>query len=318
MAEDPGAGTLAALLEFFRRSVGMVFDTGKTIVSTAADYYRTRLYIGMRKRNDQSRNAGKGKDAYLHHGKQTLRQLRMHEEHGTQIQSVEIGGSEAKQALDTELKRLKVDYAFTKNSHGDWFLHYKDGNEQDILLAQDSALRVLYGTPEQEVAAAKQQMDPSHPETEHIPIPIQAERPSAEYIQPEGAQHEHGRADQAASIEQAKAERVTSHAPKAQSATAISPVEALRSKQQREQRAQETGERAGIAEPSQTQAYSQERKQAQTKRPPHSIHTSPERRPLNDLKKEAKERASEKNRLRDKSRNRVHTRNRARSYELGH
>ena len=49
MAEDPGVGTLSAVIEAMRQLFNFVQDTAKSIVNTGADIARTYLYMSWRK-----------------------------------------------------------------------------------------------------------------------------------------------------------------------------------------------------------------------------------------------------------------------------
>ena len=51
MAEDPGVGTLSAVIEAMRQLFNFVQDTAKSIVNTGADIARTHLYMSWRKNN---------------------------------------------------------------------------------------------------------------------------------------------------------------------------------------------------------------------------------------------------------------------------
>ena len=63
--------------------------------------------------------------------------------------TVEIGDDVAMEALRQELKRLELDFAITEHE-GQYTLHYKEVNEQDVLYAQQMALEALYGTRDQD------------------------------------------------------------------------------------------------------------------------------------------------------------------------
>lgn len=51
MAEDPGVGTLSAVIEAMRQLFNFVQDTAKSIVNTGADIARTYLCMSWRKNN---------------------------------------------------------------------------------------------------------------------------------------------------------------------------------------------------------------------------------------------------------------------------
>ena len=357
MAEDPGVGTLSAVIEAMRQLFNFVQDTAKSIVNTGADIARTYMYMSWR-RNSMGARAK--------HGEQSLKKLRRQEAQGAVIKTVEIGKDfEAMLALEDELKKLKIDFAITQTSTGEWLLHYKQSNEPDVIRAQQYALNARYGAREQsepwqgperiddesrrdplqqdsawvdvrqEQAMREQQEQAAQQQTEqgqsrqnesaqsHDQDALKATAASAAYIQPEGVLHEHGRAEQVTSIEGAKAERATSHTPKAQSATARSSVETLR---------QTAAERSGAFNRAPVTAARGERVHAEptADRPQSSpvrakaaSQTIAAQRPLDSIKKEAQERAALKNRARSKNKERARdrmqerkARSRMRTYEL--
>ena len=356
MAEDPGVGTLSAVIEAMRQLFNFVQDTAKSIVNTGADIARTYLYMSWRKNSMGAR---------AKHGEQSLKKLRRQEAQGATIKTVEIGKDfEAMLALEDELKSLKVDFAITQTSTGEWLLHYKQSNEQDVIRAQQYALNSRYGAHEQtepwqgreqiddanrrdplqqdsawvdvrqeQAAREQQEQAEKQQQTEqsrqnesqsHEQDVLKATAASTAYIQPEGVLHEHGRTEQAAFIGKAKTERVTSHTPKVQSATVRPSLEALRqasaekaSMFNRSPVTAARGERAH-AEPAATQSQPS---QARAKEVSRTVATH---QPLDAVKKEARERAALKNRARSKNKSRARdrmqerkARSRIRAYELG-
>ena len=350
MAEDPGVGTLSAVIEAMRQLFNFVQDTAKSLVNTGADIARTYLYMSWRKNSMGAR---------AKHGEQSLKKLRRQEAQGATIKTVEIGKDfEAMLALEDELKSLKVDFAITQTSTGEWLLHYKQSNEQDVIRAQQYALNSRYGAHEQtepwqgreqiddanrrdplqqdsawvdvrqEQAAQQQQQQTEqsrqNESQSHDQDALKATAASTAYIQPEGVLHEHGRTEQAASIGKAKTERVTSHTPKVQSATVRPSLEALRrasaekaSMFNRSPVTAARGERAHV-EPAATQSQPT---QARAKATSRTVATH---QPLDAVKKEARERAALKNRARNKNKSRARdrmqerkARSRMRAYELG-
>ena len=144
--EDPGVGTLAVILELIQRTGNAVTSTLKSGVSFGLDVIKTGMFFAWRR---QMMNAQKGPD--LVHGYQSLKKLRLHEQVGATITSAGIGDKEAMKALKSELKRLKIDFAITddgKRNDKQYTLHYKKGNEQDVMLAQAAAMQKLYGSPD--------------------------------------------------------------------------------------------------------------------------------------------------------------------------
>lgn len=358
MAEDPGVGTLSAVIEAMRQLFNFVQDTAKSIVNTGADIARTYLYMSWRKNSMGAR---------AKHGEQSLKKLRRQEAQGATIKTVEIGKDfEAMLALEDELKNLKVDFAITQTSTGEWLLHYKQSNEPDVIRAQQYALNSRYGAHEQsepwqgperindenrsdplqqdsawvdvrqERAAREQQEQATQQQQQqtgqsrqneprsHDQDALKATAASTAYIQPEGALHEHGRTEQAASIDKAKTERATSRTPKAQSATVRPSMEALR---------RASAERAGMFSRSPVTAARGERAHAEPSiaqsqpsqaRAKAASRTVAEHQPLDSIKKEARERAAMKNRARNKNKDRARdrmqerkARSRMRAYELG-
>lgn len=358
MAEDPGVGTLSAVIEAVRQLFNFVQDAAKSIVNTGADIARTYMYMSWR-RNSMGKRAK--------HGEQSLKKLRRQEAQGAVIKTVEIGKDvDAMIALEDELKKLKIDFAITQTSTGEWLLHYKQSNEPDVVRAQQYALNARYGAREQtepwqgperiddesrrdplqqdsawvdvrqeqamreqqEQAEQKRQTEQEQSRQNesaqsHDQDALKATAASVAYVQPEGALHEHGRAEQATSIEGAKAERATSHAPKAQSATARPSVETLR---------QATAERGGTFNRAPVTAARGERAHAEPTadrfqpspaRVEAASRTVATQRPLDSIKKEAQERAALKNRARSKNKERARdrmqerkARSRMRTYEL--
>ena len=146
MAEDPGVGTMSAIIEAIRQAFGFVQDVGKSLLNTAADITRTYMYMSWRK---NARGSGQS----FKHGEQSLKSLRAQEAAGAKIVTVEIGkDDDSMSALEWELRKLDVDFAITRAGDGEWLLHYKQSNEQDVLRAQAYALNARYGDPERETA----------------------------------------------------------------------------------------------------------------------------------------------------------------------
>lgn len=139
MSEDPGAGVINVILEFLRRSIDAFFDTIKTAVSTLADITRVRSYRSYRKE-------GRDRNGALHHGKQSLKHLRRHEELGDTLKTVDVGNWRDMWALRRELNKAKVDYSFSHSRGHGYSLHYKERNEGDVLRAQKHAIDRRYGS----------------------------------------------------------------------------------------------------------------------------------------------------------------------------
>ena len=146
MAEDPGVGTMSAIIEAIRQAFGFVQDVGKSLLNTAADITRTYMYMSWRK---NARGSGQS----FKHGEQSLKSLRAQEAAGAKIVTVEIGkDDDSMSALEWELRKLDVDFAITRAGDGEWLLHYKQSNEQDVLRAQAYALNARYGDRTRETA----------------------------------------------------------------------------------------------------------------------------------------------------------------------
>ena len=151
--EDPGVGVITLLLDLIQRGWAAVTGTAKSIVSGAVDILKTSLFFSWRRKMMQGQ---KGPD--LKHGEQSLKDLRLHEQVGAKIVTVEIGDEVVMEALRQELKRLELDFAITE--HDDQYtLHYKDVNEQDVLYAQQVALEKLYGEHEQETPNEREERE---------------------------------------------------------------------------------------------------------------------------------------------------------------
>ena len=138
--EDPGVGVITLLLDLIQRGWSAVTGVAKSVVGGIMDIVKTSLFFSWRRKMMQGQ---KGPD--LERGEQSLKDLRLHEQVGARIVTVEIGDEVAMEALRQELKRLELDFAITE--HEDQYtLHYKEVNEQDVLYAQQMALEALYGT----------------------------------------------------------------------------------------------------------------------------------------------------------------------------
>lgn len=61
MAEDPGVGTLSAVIEAMRQLFNFVQDTAKSIVDTGADIARIYLYMSWRKNSMGARASTRGR-----------------------------------------------------------------------------------------------------------------------------------------------------------------------------------------------------------------------------------------------------------------
>ena len=335
--EDPGVATLSVLLDLVQKAgsaaLGSVKAAGnvvKAVANGALELYKIRLYTTMR-----TKMMGlSGQEAPVH-GKQSLASLRRQEEKGATLASMDIGSDrKGRRALEKELDRQALDYAITKESSGDYTLHYLASNEKDVLLAMQHALDVrfdeLSGPAIEEIREQNRQREaerndpsrqqPSREWHDQSPPPLTAVAATAAYVQPEGAVHEHGRAEQATSTRMEKAERVTSHTPKAQSVADTIRLEA-RQQKRRDQR----------GAPIQTEPTS---RSARAVGEPHAAaerahQTRMERRfsrePIQSLIKQAKERSQDRNRTRKqerdldpkRDRNRTLSRHRSRSYEMG-
>lgn len=139
MAEDPGVGTLSAIIDAVRQAFSFVQDVGKSIVNTTADVVRTYMCMSWRR----SSVGAKAK-----HGEQSLKKLRRQESQGAVIETVEIGKDfDAMIALEGELKKLKIDFAITQTSAGKWLLHYEKSNEPDVLREANRAIPAKRALP---------------------------------------------------------------------------------------------------------------------------------------------------------------------------
>lgn len=148
--EDPGTGTLSVVLDLIQRAGGAVTNMFKSGINFGVDMAKTIMYLSLRR---QMMKGQRGPD--LERGKQSLKKLRLHEQAGAEIVSVEIGDKKAMKALDAELKRLEIDYAVTDSGGRDkvYTLHYKRANERDVMTAQAKAMQQLYGEQTQAQAA---------------------------------------------------------------------------------------------------------------------------------------------------------------------
>ena len=308
--EDPGVSTLAVILELIQRAWAAATGSIKAVVSGTVDIIKTSLFFSWRRKMMQGQT---GPD--LNHGQQSLKNLRLHEQAGAHIVSVEIGDFKAMDALCEELKRLELDFAITEHDY-QYTLHYKEANEQDVLYAQQAALEKLYGDPNK--AADDNRETPSDPDQrdEHDRDGDegreQNEQQAAEQRQEQEREAEERQRDQQ---EQEQAEQQTRN----QTQTQGHPTP--------EQTVPAAAAMTGAAS-----AHTQERaSQMEAPEPLHRQENAaalkPNQRfePLEDLIKEARERARAKNMARNHperamrlDHHRSLTRERARNFEPGH
>lgn len=138
--EDPGASTIAVLLDAIQRAWGAVTGSVKAVTGGVMDVIKTGMFIRWRRQMMQS-------SSKLKHGYQSLKKLRRHEDHGAVLNSIEIGTKEDARLFKAELKRAGIDFALTHDENDVYTLHYKTSNEKDVLHAQYSILEQRYGTP---------------------------------------------------------------------------------------------------------------------------------------------------------------------------
>lgn len=364
--EDPGVGTLSVVLELIQRAGSAVTGTIKNTISFGLDVIKTGMFFAWRRQMMQSQ-----KGPQLEHGQQSLRDLRLHEQVGAQIVSVEIGDYKSMDALCQELRRLEIDFAITEHDY-QYTLHYKSNNERDVMLAQAMAMQKLYGDPVQETpddpSPEKDEQDRRQEELERQNQeeqqrqeqerqdqeqqnqqnlnqdwtqdwqpdweqdqqrqgqsgPEQNEGATAsEQVQPEGMDHERGRADQRESIGAAEAGRTAVQPLTVAGAARAVPVDELT---QKLQQMADRGQVRGLSE-QQTQRVEQvlENLGSANRAEPSLTRSAFERSSpsLDEVKRQAKERARTKNlarkaRGRDISQSRAMSRARHRGLELGH
>ena len=148
MADVLGVGT-SAVIEAMRQLFNFVQDTAKSIVNTGADIARTYLYMSWRKNSMGAR---------AKHGEQSLKKLRRQGGPGRHHQDRPARSGRISRPCSpwkSELKKLKIDFAITQTSTGEWLLHYKQSNEPDVIRAQQYALSARYGAREQIRAMGK-------------------------------------------------------------------------------------------------------------------------------------------------------------------
>ena len=364
--EDPGVGTLSVVLELIQRAGSAVTGTIKNTISFGLDVIKTGMFFSWRRQMMQSQ-----KGPQLEHGQQSLRDLRLHEQVGAQIVSVEIGDYKSMDALCQELRRLEIDFAVTEHDY-QYTLHYKSNNERDVMLAQAMAMQKLYGDPVQETpdtpAPEKDEQESRQEELERQNQeeqqrqeqerqdqeqqnqnlnqdwtqdwqpdweqdqqsrgqsgPRQHEGATAsEQVQPEGMDHERGRADQRESIGAAAAGRTMSQPLTAYSAARAVPVDELT---QKLQQMKDRSEGHGLSEQQIQRVERMLENLGSPNRGDPSLTRSAFERgdpsSLDELKRQAKERARTRNlarkaRGRDINRSRSMTRTRHRGLELGH
>lgn len=367
--EDPGVGTLSVVLELIQRAGNTVTNFIKSGVNFGVDAAKTIMYLSFRR---SMMSAQKG--PRLEHGKQSLKKLRLHEQVGAQIVSVNIGDREVMKALDSELKRLEIDYAITDDGVKEnrvYTLHYKSANERDVMMAQAMAMQKLYGDPAQETpdtpSPEKDEQDRRQEELERQNQEEQQRQEqerqdqeqqnqnlnqdwtqdwqpdweqdqqsqgqsgpeqnegaiASEQVQPEGMDHERGRADQRESIGAAEAGRTAVQPLTVAGAARAVPVDELT---QKLQQMADRDQVRGLSE-QQTQRVEQvlENLGSANRTEPSLTRSASERSnpSLDEVKRQAKERARTKNlarkaRGRDISQSRAMNRARHRGLELGH
>ncbi|MGN0077750.1 MAG: hypothetical protein ACI36V_03090 [Coriobacteriales bacterium] len=304
--EDPGVGTFSVILELVKQAGGAVSGTVKNTIGFVLDVIKTGMFFSWRR---QMMNAQKGPD--LEHGQQSIRELRLHEQVGAQIVSVEIGDFKSMDALSQELRRLAIDFAITEHDH-QYTLHYKSNNEPDVMLAQAAAMQRLYGDPskvaeelEAEQARQNQQREQqvqdqqAQQQQQDDQLREQQQGTASAPAQDKGEE----RADRADSTGTDKAERTASQPLVVAGAAKAVPVDELQ---------QKLGEFA---------SRQQVRMPEQGREAAPSRHAS-----VDELKKYAMERAQRKNlsrqqvrkQSRERSLGKSMARSRNRGLELGH
>lgn len=351
--EDPGTGTLSVVLDLIQRTSSAVTNMFKSGINFGVDMAKTFMYLSLRR---QMMKGQRGPD--LEYGKQSLKKLRLHEQTGAEIVSVEIGDKKAMKALDAELKRLEIDYAITDSGGRDkvYTLHYKRASERDVMTAQAKAMQQLYGEQTQAQAApgieqAEQseqanqsnQIDSENAERtdreaaerqqqeqqQQVQQQAQAQQQELDrqqqqtatapgQVQPEGTDHERGRADQRESIGAEKAGRTMSHAAMAYGAAKSVPVDELQRKLQ-ELKARKNDGRAAPQQGERVLAQSPEGRSSQDRSAP----SLPKDVSVDEIKQRAAERAKSRNlarrqRKQDRNLGRSMSRSRSRGLELGH
>lgn len=304
--EDPGTGVITLILDLIQRGWSAVTGAAKSVVSGTVDIIKTSLFFSWRRKMMQGQM---GPD--LVHGQQSLKDLRLHEQVGAKIVTVEIGDETAMEALREELRRLELDFAITEHD-GQYTLHYKESNEQDVLYAQQAALEKLYGGHEQDEQGQETPEDPDDRD--------QQDREERQDDGREREERDNGRREEPAPTpipvevgeqQSAPADKASrgKHARQAEPALAEKGLSAS-------PRTQRTSEAPSLAErmpltPSQSQRAPQTQAQAKD---------APQFEPLDSLIAKARERAAAKNaaRKQDLSLDRNHNRVRAREVNFGH
>lgn len=138
--EDPGASTIAVILDAIQRAWGAVTGSLKAVMSGVVDVVKTSMFFRWRKQMMQANSGVK-----LKHGYQSLKHLRHHEDRGATLKSVEIGTKDDAKLFKKELKRAHIDFSLTHDRDGNYTLHYKSANDQDVLHAQYNILQQRYG-----------------------------------------------------------------------------------------------------------------------------------------------------------------------------
>lgn len=308
--EDPGASTIAVILDAIQRAWSAVTGSIKAVMGGVVDIVKTSMFFRWRKQMMQ--NSG-GK---LKHGYQSLKKLRRHEDRGATLKSIEIGMWEDAKLFKKELKRAGIDFALTHDEDGVYTLHYKSTNEADVLHAQYSILEQRYGgepSAEQDHDPASRDGREDERNNDQAPQNDQIDEPRYDDLIPQDA-HEQDRQER----EQQERERQE------------------REQQQREQKTHSDEEQTTPARTEPTERTTPRVQKAPSVADPvraeanHSnsglSRTAISNEPLSELKRQARERARAKNLARAQSRDRSQDRGmshrtarvRAREFDPGH
>lgn len=318
--DDPGAATIAVILDAIQRAWSAVTGSVKAVMGGAIDILKTGMFIRWRRQMMQS-NGSK-----LKHGYQSLKKLRRHEERGAVLKSVEIGTWDDAKLFKKELKHAGIDFALTHDKDGNYTLYYKEANEQDVLHAQYNILQQLYGNQSQDEQEQDSATNDSHEndreQDEQEPTPND-DREQDDQGREQQEHEEQSRSEEEQAIPAPHDDRdddTTSREGREQDD--LEREEQIRSNEEQTSPARtEPTERTTSHEqqaPSVTEPVRAEASHPATNASRNTISHEP----LSELKRQARERARAKNLARAQSKNLSHARHanrvKAREFNPGH
>lgn len=330
--DDPGAATIAVILDVIQRAWNAVTGSVKAVMGGAIDILKTGMFIRWRRQMMQS-NGSK-----LKHGYQSLKKLRRHEERGAVLKSVEIGTWDDAKLFKKELKHAGIDFALTHDKDGNYTLYYKEANEQDVLHAQYNILQQLYGDQSQDEQEQDSAANDSH-ENDRDQDPI----PNDDREQDDQGREQQEREEQSRSEEEQaipaprddrdeETERDDTASREGREQDDLEREEQARTNEEREEQIRSNEEQTSPARTEPTERTTSHEQQAPSVTEPvraeashpatNASRSAISHEPLSELKRQARERARAKNLARAQGKNLSHARHmnrvKAREFNPGH